>query len=193
MESYRKKLPIIFTVILIVQQSVLAQDEIIPITHKRQFRGVWMATVRNLDWPPKPGLSVRRLKKKYIKQINKLKELGMNAVIVQIRPTADAFYPSEIEPWSEFLTGAQGQAPKSSFDPLEFMIQETHSRAMEFHAWFNPYRARGNLEASFAPEHIIHQKPQWFVQYGKDTYFDPGIVPARKRGLCMCVCLSLCV
>jgi len=158
-----------------------AQNETRLIHHKRQFRGVWIATVRNLDWPSKPGLSVRRLQKQYIKQLRRLKEIGMNAVIVQIRPTADTFYPSELEPWSEFLTGVQGKAPKSSFDPLEFMIEETHKRSMEFHAWFNPYRAIRNLEeARIAPSHIYNQNPQWFVQYGKDTYFDPGIVPARK-------------
>lgn len=158
-----------------------AAQQIDPTSHKRQFRGVWIASVHNLDWPSKPGLSVRKIKKEYIKQIEKLKELGMNAVIVQIRPTGDAFYPSTYEPWSEFLTGEQGVEPKAGFDPLEFMINETHKRAIEFHAWFNPYRAiRNNLEAKLSPKHIYNQHPDWFVSYGKDMYFDPGVEPARK-------------
>ncbi|RLD23166.1 MAG: hypothetical protein DRI71_05965, partial [Bacteroidetes bacterium] len=108
-------------------------------------------------------------------------ELGMNAAIVQIRPIADAFYPSDYEPWSEFLTGEQGKAPASSFDPLEFMIKETHKRSMEFHAWFNPYRAgRNNLVVKLSPNHVYYQHPDWFVEYGKDVYFDPGMTPARK-------------
>lgn len=149
--------------------------------YKRQFRGVWIATVRNLDWPSRPGLSVRKQKKEYVKQLDLLKDLGMNAVIVQVRPIADAFYPSEYEPWSEFLTGEQGKPPAASFDPLEFMIDEAHKRAMEFHAWFNPYRAaRINPEIVLSPDHIYYQHRDWFVEYGKDLYFDPGIVPARK-------------
>ena len=172
---------LIFLIIFISQLTVTAQNSGDIIHHKRQFRGVWIATVRNLDWPSKPGLSNRQLKKEYIEQIDKLRDLGMNAVIVQIRPTGDAFYPSEYEPWSEFLTGKQGQAPASSFDPLVFMINETHKRSMEFHAWFNPYRAiKNNLEARLSPKHIFFKHPDWFVEYGKDVYFDPGMEPARK-------------
>ena len=124
------KLKFFFLFIIIGQLTVVAQNgnDITP--HKRQFRGVWIATVHNLDWPSKPGLSNRRIKKEYIKQLDKLRDLGMNAVIVQVRPTADAFYPSEHEPWSEFLTGKQGLAPSSSFDPLE-SVSYTHLRAHE--------------------------------------------------------------
>ncbi|MDA0195630.1 MAG: family 10 glycosylhydrolase [Bacteroidetes bacterium] len=175
------KLKLILLIILSLSLKINAQDNTGIIPHKQQFRGVWIATVRNLDWPSKPGLSVRRLKKEYLNQIDKLKDLGMNAVIVQIRPTADTFYPSEYEPWSEFLTGKQGLAPPSFFDPLQFMINETHKRSMEFHAWFNPYRAvRNNLDPKLSPEHVFFQHPDWFVSHGKDVYFDPGIPPARK-------------
>ncbi|MCB0589366.1 MAG: family 10 glycosylhydrolase [Phaeodactylibacter sp.] len=149
--------------------------------HKRQFRGVWIATVRNLDWPSRPGLSVGKMKKEFTRQLDQLRDVGMNAVVVQVRPTGDSFYPSQLEPWSSFLTGKQGQAPPRSFDPLEFMIEETHKRCMEFHAWFNPYRAIRNFqEGEIFPKHIYLQHPEWFVRYGKDLYFDPGIVPARK-------------
>jgi uncharacterized lipoprotein YddW (UPF0748 family) len=175
------KYKLIILIIILSQLKLAAQSSVDIIPHKRQFRGVWIASVRNLDWPSKPGLSVRRMKKEYIKQLNKLRDIGMNAVIVQIRPTGDAFYPSAYEPWSEFLTGQQGLPPADFFDPLAFMIKETHARSMEFHAWFNPYRAvRNNLEAKLAEEHVYHQHPDWFVEYGKDVYFDPGMVPARK-------------
>ena len=170
----------ILLIILIGQIRVSGQNT--NFTHyKTQFRGVWVASVRNLDWPSKPGLNNRQIKKEYLKQLDQLKDLGMNAVIVQIRPTGDAFYPSELAPWSEFLTGTQGVPPSPSFDPLEFMIKETHKRSMEFHAWFNPYRAiRNNSEARLSPKHVFFQHPDWFVVYGNDAYFDPGIVPARK-------------
>lgn len=152
-----------------------------PIHHKTQFRGVWIATVRNLDWPSEPGLSVRKMKKEFTTQLDLLRDLGMNAVIVQIRPSGDALYPSPYEPWSEFLTGVQGKRPGSSFDPLAFMIRETHRRCMEFHAWFNPYRGVRNFaSAKLASEHVYHQHPEWFVQYGDHLYFDPGVVAARK-------------
>ncbi|MEN8249854.1 MAG: family 10 glycosylhydrolase [Bacteroidota bacterium] len=172
---------LIFILGFVLQIEVIAQSGGTITPHKRQFRAAWMATVRNLDWPSKPGLSVRKQKKEFIKQIETLQALGMNVVIVQIRPIADSFYPSEFEPWSEFLTGKQGVPPKGSFDPLEFMINETHNRAMEFHAWFNPYRAaRNGDEAELSPDHAYNKHPEWFVEYGKGIYFDPGMEPARK-------------
>ena len=121
------------------------------------------------------------MKKEYINILDKLKEIGMNAVVVQVRPIADAFYPSEYEPWSDFITGDQGKKPGFSFDPLEFMVEEAHARCLEFHAWFNPYRAVRDIGSfRMADNHIYHKKPEWFVHYGRDTYFDPGMTPARK-------------
>ncbi len=99
----------------------------------------------------------------------------MNAVIVQIRPSADAFYASQYEPWSEYLTGRQGDAPSPYYDPLQFMIDETHKRGMEFHAWINPYRAMQTLTTHVASNHITKQHPEWFVKYGDKKYFNPGI------------------
>jgi uncharacterized lipoprotein YddW (UPF0748 family) len=105
----------------------------------------------------------------------------MNAVIVQVRPSGDAMYASDMEPWSEFLSGEQGRAPRRSFDPLPFMIEETHKRCMEFHAWFNPYRGVRNIATSVPSEdHVYHRHPEWFVQYGDHQYFDPGIPAVRK-------------
>jgi uncharacterized lipoprotein YddW (UPF0748 family) len=108
---------------------------------KKEFRGVWVATVDNIDWPPMPTTSVELQKLSYIQLLDKHKRNGINAVVVQVRPSADAFYPSPYEPWSQWLTGVQGQAPNPMYDPLAFMITETHKRGMEFHAWLNPYRA----------------------------------------------------
>ena len=99
----------------------------------------------------------------------------MNAVIVQIRPSADAFYQSKYEPWSEFLTGKQGVAPSPYYDPLQFMIEETHKRGMEFHAWINPYRAVFSPTSSVASNHITKKHPEWFLKYGDKKYFNPGI------------------
>lgn len=108
---------------------------------KREFRAAWIATVSNIDWPSKPGLPAIDQQQQFIRRLEQMKDLGCNAVIVQIRPSADAFYASAIEPWSRYLTGQQGQPPFPYYDPLQFMIEEAHKRNMEFHAWFNPFRA----------------------------------------------------
>ena len=148
--------------------------------HKHQFRGVWIATVRNLDWPSKPGLPVADMKAEYIQQLELLKDLGMNAVIVQVRPAGDAMYTSSYEPWSEYLTGKQGVAPGDGFDPLAFMIAETHKRCMEFHAWFNPFRGIRDVDnIELAENHIFHEHPDWFVRYGAHMYFNPGVASVR--------------
>src|SRR5690349_7508362 len=99
----------------------------------------------------------------------------MNAVVVQVRPAADAFYASDLEPWSYWLTGRQGEIPDPYYDPLEFMITEAHKRGMEFHAWFNPYRAVMNIGSYISPNHISKVRPQWFLKYGDKLYFNPGI------------------
>jgi uncharacterized lipoprotein YddW (UPF0748 family) len=153
---------------------------------KYEFRAAWIATVENIDWPSKKGLPVEEQKAEYIKLIDKLQSVGMNAVIMQIRPAADAFYPSKLEPWSEYLTGVQGQAPSPLYDPLKFMIEETHKRNMEFHAWCNPYRAVFNIaKSNIAATHISNTQKSWFVTYGGGAeaykkYFDPGNPDARN-------------
>lgn len=146
-----------------------------------EFRGVWVATVANIDWPSKKGLSVDDQKAEFIHLADMEKKNGMNALIVQIRPAADAFYPSEYEPWSEFLTGRQGLAPSPEYDPLQFMIEETHKRGMEFHAWLNPYRAVFTMESSsISPFHITVLHPDWFIVYGGKKYFNPGLPQVRN-------------
>lgn len=142
---------------------------------RSEFRAVWVATVDNIDWPSKGNYNSDSQKVEFIKLLDMHQRNGMNALIVQIRPATDAFYPSQYEPWSEFLTGKQGQPPSPYYDPLEFMITETHKRGLEFHAWMNPYRAVFNIDkSSIAANHITKVHPEWFLTYGDKKYFDPG-------------------
>jgi uncharacterized lipoprotein YddW (UPF0748 family) len=142
---------------------------------KYEFRAAWIATVDNIDWPSKKGLSPEVQRAEFIRLIDMHQRNGLNALIVQIRPATDAFYPSPFEPWSEWLTGTQGKPPSPYYDPLEFMITETHKRNMEFHAWCNPYRANYSIgTSSIAPNHVTRIHPEWFLTYGKTKYFDPG-------------------
>lgn len=140
-----------------------------------EFRAVWIASVDNIDWPLKGMTSPDAQKKEFIRQLDLHKQNGMNAVIVQVRPAADAFYPSQYEPWSQWLTGTQGRPPSPYYDPLKFMIDETHKRGMEFHAWANPYRADFSIgKSSIAPNHVTKTHPGWFLTYGDKKYFDPA-------------------
>jgi uncharacterized lipoprotein YddW (UPF0748 family) len=149
---------------------------------KFEFRGVWVASVDNIDWPSKKGLSVAEQKAEFIKLADIHQRNGMNALIVQIRPAGDALYPSQYEPWSEFLNGVQGLPPNPYYDPLQFMIQETHKRGMEFHAWLNPYRAVFNInKSSIAPTHVTKIHPEWFLTYGDKKYFNPGLPEVRNH------------
>lgn len=154
-----------------------------PISPKREFRAVWIATVFNTDYPRNPSPMRVAIKEQYKNLITDFKNLGFNAVIVQIRPAGDAFYPSRFAPWSKFLTGRQGQGPiPSEFDPLAFMVEETHRLGMEFHAWMNPYRATVNLDtASLDPKHVFYQHRDWLVTYGPRMYLNPGLPEVRKH------------
>ena len=148
---------------------------------KPEFRAVWVATVDNIDWPDQPTTSSEIQKAAFIKLLDMHKRNGMNAVIVQVRPCTDAFYPSPFEPWSQWLTGKQGLPPYPYYDPLAFMISETHKRRMEFHAWMNPYRAVFNINnSSVAATHITKIHPDWFLTYGDKKYFDPGNKEGQK-------------
>ncbi len=140
---------------------------------KREFRAVWVATVENIDWPSRRGLSTREQKEEIIRILDHHKNNGINAVILQVRPASDAIYQSELEPWSRYLSGEQGVAPDPYYDPLEYWIDETHKRGMELHAWFNPYRVKQNLNDSLAENHIINKHPDWGWKYGNRLYFSP--------------------
>lgn len=141
-----------------------------------EFRGVWVATVENIDWPSKRGLSNDEQKNEFIALLDMHQKNGMNAIVMQVRPSGDAMYPSSLEPWSEYLMGKQGMAPSPFYDPLTFMIEQTHKRGMEFHAWINPYRAVFNVNKSdISPTHITKIHPEWFLTYGDKKYFNPGL------------------
>ena len=157
------------------QLSTVNSQSSIASSPKYEFRAVWIATVNNIDWPSAKNLTTDQQKQAFINILNQQQKMGMNAVIVQIRPSADAFYQSKYEPWSEFLTGKQGVAPTPFYDPLAFMIEETHKRGMEFHAWINPYRAVFGTASSVAANHITKQHPEWFLKYGDKKYFNPGL------------------
>ena len=110
-------------------------------TAEREFRAAWVASVANINWPSKPGLSTEEQQREALFLLDLLKENNFNAVILQVRPQCDALYKSDLEPWSYYLSGEQGKAPDPYYDPLEFWIDEAHNRGLELHAWLNPYRA----------------------------------------------------
>lgn len=150
------------------------------IAPKREFRGVWIATVTNIDWPSKQGLSADQQKQELIGILNQHKKNGLNAVFLQIRPTADALYAKSRELWSHWLMGKQGLAPAPGYDPLEFAIKEAHFRGMELHAWFNPYRATMSANAITSADHITKKRPELFYTYGGQKLFDPGLPEVRE-------------
>jgi uncharacterized lipoprotein YddW (UPF0748 family) len=148
----------------------------------REFRGVWVAAVSNIDWPSRPGLPVDSQKVELIRLLDRTKELNLNAFILHVRTAGDALYQSSIEPWSEYLTGEQGRAPEPFYDPLEFAVREAHARGLELHAWFNPYRARHpSSRSAFAANHISRTHPELVKRYGNFLWMDPGEDAVRKH------------
>jgi uncharacterized lipoprotein YddW (UPF0748 family) len=141
----------------------------------REFRGAWIATVANIDWPSAKGLSSAEQKAEMIALLDRAAQLKLNAVVFQVRPACDALYASEIEPWSEFLTGTMGKPPQPLYDPLSFAIEEAHKRGLELHAWFNPYRAgHPSAKSPASPNHVSHLHPSWVRHYGHALWLDPG-------------------
>ncbi|RYZ20284.1 MAG: hypothetical protein EOO16_17215 [Chitinophagaceae bacterium] len=157
------------------QDSTVAAADTLAAPPQYEFRGVWMASVDNIDWPARGHYNVDSQQIDFRRQLDLHKANGMNAVVVQVRPAADAFYPSPYEPWSQWLTGQQGRPPVPYYDPLAFGVAEAHKRGMEYHAWLNPYRAVfSTTKSSIAPTHISRLHPEWFLTYGTTKYFDPG-------------------
>lgn len=151
---------------------------------EREFRGAWIATVANINWPTEPGLPVGAQRA----ELNALFDIAvknrLNAVMLQVRPAADALYDSKLEPWSEFLTGKMGQAPEPLYDPLKYAVDEAHKRGLELHAWFNPFRAsHHSFKSPISPDHVSKTHPQWVRQYGVYLWLDPGEPSARRHSL----------
>ena len=167
---YLGKLPTVSSEYIVTGQKTVA------VSHKREFRGVWVATGWNIDWPSKRGLSVEQQQSELIQILDRMQGLNLNALVFQVRPTGDALYASELEPWSGWLTGTQGNAPEPFYDPLEFAIAQCHQRNIELHAWFNPYRAGTSSENSpKVPPHITLTHPESVYTYGNDLWMDPGV------------------
>ncbi|MGP3751316.1 glycoside hydrolase family 10 protein [Streptomyces sp. IBSNAI001] len=144
-----------------------------------ELRGVWIATVANLDWPSAPGLSAAAQEAELIAHLDRAVALRLNAVVLQVRPSADALWPSSYEPWAECLTGVQGKDP--GWDPLGTAVREAHARGLELHAWFNPYRVANHTDPSrLVASHPARQHPDWVLPYGGKLYYNPGLPEVRE-------------
>ena len=151
---------------------------------QREFRGLWVATVENIDWPSQRGLDSARQKQELLAILDRASALRLNVVVFQVRGSCDAFYDSKIEPWSEYLTGRMGKAPSPFYDPLEFAVAEAHKRGLELHAWFNPYRARlRDLKTPVADNHVTVTHPELVRTYGKYLWLDPAEPGTREYSL----------
>jgi uncharacterized lipoprotein YddW (UPF0748 family) len=141
----------------------------------REFRGAWVASVANIDWPSKPGLSAWQQQAELMAILDRARDLRLNAILLQVRPAGDALYASTLEPWSAYLTGVEGRPPEPYYDPLAFAVKEAHARGLELHAWFNPYRARHpSATGPHARTHLSVTHPHWVRRYGKYEWMDPG-------------------
>lgn len=146
---------------------------------KREFRGVWVATVNNIDWPSRWGMTAQEQKNEFIELLDFHQRTGINAVIVQVRAMADAIYPSNLSPWAKSLTGKAGKAPTPFYDPLAFMIEEAHKRNMEFHAWLNPFRVATSSQ-KMTSNHVSKEHPEWILTYGSLRMLNPGLPKVRE-------------
>lgn len=149
---------------------------------KREMRAIWIATVGNIDWPSAKNLTVEQQQMEFIALLEQTRLYHMNTIIFQIRPAADAFYPSKLEPWSQWLNGKQGKGPEPFYDPLEFAIKECRKRGLDIHVWLNPYRAIADTSYKEQDStHITRMHPEWFLYYGKTLYFNPGLQETRDH------------
>ncbi len=146
---------------------------------KREFRAAWVATVENIDWPSNRNLNSNQQQNEFINILNKHQSIGINAVLVQVRAASDAFYARSFEPWSEWLTGQQGKSPSPNYDPMRFMIEESHARNMEFHAWLNLNRGAHKTSKTFAENSVTRLHPEWFLSYDGMKIYNFGLPEVR--------------
>jgi uncharacterized lipoprotein YddW (UPF0748 family) len=151
----------------------------------RELRAAWVASVGNIDWPSRPGLTAAAQRDELLAILDGAASLHLNALVLQVRPMCDALYASPLEPWSEWLTGAQGRAPDPPWDPLAFAVEQAHARGLELHAWFNPFRARHTKSRTTrpAPNHVGRRMPEAVVAYGEQLWLDPGDPAAQRHSL----------
>lgn len=152
---------------------------LVSVAHPREFRGVWVATVSNINFPSRQGLTANQLRAELAALVDVTATAGLNAIVFQVRPEADALYASSIEPWSRYLTGTQGGDP--GLDPLAELITLAHARNIEVHAWLNPYRAKANRSSSAVAPHLAVTQPGWAYVYGNTLWMDPGAAPVQDR------------
>ncbi len=165
-------------------QATITSNDSVPPPIAREFRGVWIATVANMDWPSRAGLSTWQQQSEMIALLDRAVAMHLNAVIFQVRPEADAMYQSDTEPWSAFLTGRMGRAPEPYYDPLAFVVREAHARGLEVHAWFNPYRALyPGSPGDASPSHVSRANPSVIRHYGAQTWMDPGDPKVTDRAI----------
>ncbi len=171
-------------VMLADRQGAIAASADAPPAPAREFRGAWIATVSNIDWPSEPGLPAEQQRSELIAILDRAKALKLNAVVLQVRPACDALYPSALEPWSEYLTGIMGKPPSPPYDPLAFAIREARARGLELHAWFNPFRARHPSGKSVpARNYIGRTHPELVKSYGAYQWLDPGEQAAQQHSM----------
>ena len=174
--------------ILLILSCLVHAQELVQVGHKRQLRGVWVASVANMHWPSQAGQSGRQQRQDLCRILDSLAEAHFNAVFFQVRPEGDALYRSELEPWSRFLGGRQGQDP--GYEPLNYLVNQAHARGIEVHAWLNPYRAQATpppppADLPVAP-HLAAVQPESVLDYGPLRWMDPGSRPVRGRLVAVC-------
>ena len=167
-----------------VRPSYEREDDFVSPGPPREFRGLWVATVANIDWPGEPGLPSKDQKREVITILETAVRCNLNAIVLQVRPQCDAVYPSDIEPWSHFLTGRQGKAPEPYYDPLAFWIEETHNRGMELHVWFNPYRAHHPAGGPVRETSVVRRHPGIIKELSGGYYWlDPAKEETKEYSL----------
>ncbi len=155
--------------------------DLVDVAAPREMRGLWVATVFNLDFPSRRGLSPARAEAELVALVRTAAEAGFNTLVFQVRPEGDAFYRSKLEPWSRYLTGTQGRDP--GYDPLGTLVREAHERGLEVHAWFNPYRAAARRGDALADNHVAREVPAAVRPWGNTLWLDPGLAPVQERAL----------
>ena len=153
-----------------------------PAPMAREFRAAWVATVDNIDWPSSRGLPTATQRAEMLRILDVAQGMRLNAIVLQVRPSADALYPSKLEPWSAYLTGRSGKAPSPYWDPLAEWVAEAHRRGIELHCWFNPYRAKAPAEKTpVAANHVARTHPEVVKPYGPYLWMDPSEPFVQKR------------
>jgi uncharacterized lipoprotein YddW (UPF0748 family) len=165
----------------IESSAIVRWNRTVSVSHLREFRGVWLTSLWQRDWPTRSGLSVAQQQAELVTFLDRMRALNLNALILHVRLEGDALYASTLEPWSHWLTGTQGQAPVSAFDPLAFAIAECHQRQIELHAWFNPYRASTSRQRAPAAPHLAQRHPEVTYDWGNQRWLDPGATVVQAQ------------